>query len=67
MNISIDKNSSVPTYLQITEQIKEKISSRELTPGDRLPTERELSEAIHISRGTIKRAYDELGDVGILD
>ena len=67
MNIIIDKNSSVPSYLQIAEQIKEKISSRELSPGDRLPTERELSEAVHISRGTIKRAYDELGDVGILE
>ena len=67
MNICIDKNSSVPAYLQITEQIKAKISSRELAPGDRLPTERELSEAIHISRGTIKRAYDELGDIGVLE
>jgi hypothetical protein len=28
MNISIDKNNSVPTYLQITEQIKEKIMRR---------------------------------------
>ena len=53
MNISIDKNSSVPTITD-NRTDQRKISSRELTPGDRLPTERELSEAIHIQEVPLK-------------
>lgn len=67
MNIIIDKNDSSPAYIQLANQIKNKILTGELSVGDRLPTERELSETANISRGTIKRAYDELSHEGILE
>ena len=67
MWIQIDKNSELPVYRQIMEQIANKIQKKELFPGDQLPTERELSISSGISRGTIKRAYDELSSDGIIE
>ena len=55
------------SYVQIEEQIQEKIFSGELALGEQLPTERILSDHAGISRGTIKRAYDELSQKGILE
>ena len=67
MWIQIEKNSELPVYRQIMEQITKKIQNKELLPSDQLPTERELSISTGISRGTIKRAYDELSAVGIIE
>ena len=36
-----------------------------LVPGDRLPSERELSESLGVSRGTVKKAYDKLCTNGV--
>lgn len=60
MLIQIEKESGLPVYRQIVEQIVEKIQSGDLPAGTQLPGERELSVSTGISRGTIKRSYDEL-------
>ena len=49
-----------PMYRQVTDQIKDAIASGELKPNDRLPSVRELSEALRVSAITIKRAYQDL-------
>lgn len=67
MHVQIDKNSDQPVYRQIMEQISDKINCGELSPGTQLPTEREMSIMTRISRGTIKRAYDELSSDGIIE
>lgn len=56
----IDKSKPIPLYYQIKENITEKISSGELLPGDRLPTEAWFSEAFGVSRVTVRKAIDEL-------
>ena len=40
----MDKNSTLPIYIQLEESIKEKIKNKEYLPGQALPTERELTE-----------------------
>ena len=62
--IKIDKNSKLPKYKQLSEQIENLIMSGELSPGEKLPTERLLEEITGISRGTIKAAYYELQKTG---
>ena len=64
---SIDKNSGVPVYRQLVEEIARRIKSGELRPGDRLPPERELAAQLDIARGTVKRAYEKLAENHILD
>lgn len=66
MNFIIDKNSSISIYNQISNQIIDAIDKGILKPGDRLPAQRELSAGLNISRGTIQKAYEELGARGII-
>jgi GntR family transcriptional regulator len=53
-------------YKQVTDQIKDAIASGDLKPHDRLPSVRELSEALNVSAITIKRAYQDLETDGFI-
>jgi len=55
-----------PMYKQVTDQIKDAIASGDLKPHDRLPSVRELSEALNVSAITIKRAYQDLETDGFV-
>lgn len=67
MNIhQLDKNSHVPLYVQLVKQLMDNIQNGDLKPGDRLPSERELAEALDISRITARQAITELLDNGLL-
>jgi len=60
MKFNIDKNSDVPVYRQIIEQIMHAVKNSELNPGDKLLPERELAEELQTARGTVKKAYEKL-------
>lgn len=60
MDIQIDRSSSTPVYLQIRNQIREKILSGELPAAFRLPPERSLAEMLGVNRSTVLNAYREL-------
>jgi GntR family transcriptional regulator len=60
MEIEINKNSGIPLYLQIKEQLKEYIQNDQLKKGSQLPTERDLSLKLKVSRNTVSMAYQEL-------
>lgn len=62
----IDKNSPLPLYYQLEEHIKQTIQSEKLLPGDALPSERELSESLQISRMTVRQAITNLVNKGYL-
>lgn len=57
---------STPLYKQIIQDILQKIYTGELRPGDRVPSERELSDMYHVSAITSKNALMELSDKGYL-
>lgn len=56
----IDKQSPIPIYHQLEEQIKKKIESGEYSPGDSIPSEREYAEELGISRMTVRQAITNL-------
>jgi GntR family histidine utilization transcriptional repressor len=58
---------AVPRYQQLKELIIERISSGELQPSDRVPSENELVDATGVSRMTANRALRELNDEGYVD
>ena len=60
MKIEVDKKSGIPLYLQIKHQIKKLLESGNLKEGEQLPTERDLSEKLQVSRNTVSMAYKEL-------
>jgi len=57
---------SIPLYIQIAEGLISQIESGELTPGDRLPAERELSEKLGVNRMTLRRALHVLEAQGVI-
>ena len=60
MQFLIDPKSGVPFYRQIVEQVKFAIARGDLTPGDQLPTVRQLAVSLSINPNTVVRAYREL-------
>jgi len=64
--LPIDRGSPLPIYYQLKEALKQQIESGALKPHDRMPSERELEEAYHISRMTARRALAELEAEGYI-
>ena len=54
-------------FEEICDSIREKLVSGELKAGDRLPSERELSEMFHVSRTALREAIRSLEIVGIVE
>jgi GntR family histidine utilization transcriptional repressor len=57
-------NAVKPRYQQLKDLIIQRISTGELQPSDRVPSENELVEAMSVSRMTANRALRELNDEG---
>ena len=66
MDIQIDKNSRVPIYDQIKEQIKGLIHAGQIKTGDQLPTIRELSVQLSVNFNTVAFAYRDLVNEGVI-
>ncbi|MCR4641346.1 MAG: GntR family transcriptional regulator [Lachnospiraceae bacterium] len=67
MDIIISNASNDPIYLQIVNQIKAMIMNGELSPGDALPSMRNMATQMRISLITTKRAYEELERDGFIE
>ena len=55
-----------PAYRSLAERLRLLIADGRIMPGSRLPSERELTEALGVSRTTVAAAYRELRDRGYL-
>jgi GntR family transcriptional regulator len=68
--IQIDQNSSEPLFSQVKEGlalwIKNGLREGTLSPGDRVPSERDLSVTFGVSGITVKRALNELQQEGLI-
>jgi len=56
-----------PLYVQIQEYLAEKILNGEISPETRIPSERELSQELGVSRMTVRRAITELVNEGLIE
>lgn len=57
--------ANIPIYLQVIDDLKKQIVSRELQLGDRLPSTRELAIKYQINPNTAARVYSEMELMGI--
>ncbi|MFM8800276.1 MAG: PLP-dependent aminotransferase family protein [Tagaea sp.] len=55
-----------PRYLAIADTLAADIAAGRLKPGDRLPTHRDLAWKLHLTVGTITRAYAEAERRGLI-
>jgi GntR family transcriptional regulator len=67
VEFTIDSRSGVPLYRQIIEQVKFTIARGGLSPGEQLPTVRQLAVDLSINPNTVIRAYRELEIEGVLE
>ncbi len=63
--ISSVTNSKV--YLEIVKQIREMISADGLKTGDKIPSERELSERLNVGRSSVREALRALELLGLIE
>lgn len=66
INIEINKKNGVPIYIQVKKQIMDEIKKGALKVGTKMPTERELSQRLKVSRNTVSTAYNDLEQDGAL-
>jgi GntR family transcriptional regulator len=64
--IEVDTTSPVPPYEQIRAQVATMITVGVLSPGDRLPTVRQLAADLGLAVNTVARAYRELEATGLV-
>jgi DNA-binding GntR family transcriptional regulator len=57
---------SLPKYRQLLQLLRTQILSGELPSGARLPTEEDLSRTYGLSRGTVRKAIEQLGAEGLV-
>lgn len=54
-------------WREISKDLERRIETRELSPGDKLPTEYELSRQFMVNRHTVRRALSYLQDKGVVE
>ena len=63
-NLNSEKNGT--TAEEVVTRLREMIQNGDLTPGDRLPPERDLAKLLGVSRPTLRAGIRSLTTVGIL-
>jgi DNA-binding GntR family transcriptional regulator len=56
----VEPNGATPQYRRLADVVRELIVIGELPLGSRMPSERELADAVSISRTTVIAAYNLL-------
>jgi GntR family transcriptional regulator len=64
--ITLDRNSPIPLYYQVAQQLEQSIEGGALTPGMRLANEVELADLLGLSRPTMRKAMEYLVDKGLV-
>jgi GntR family transcriptional regulator, transcriptional repressor for pyruvate dehydrogenase complex len=54
-------------YLEIVKQLREMISADNLKSGDKIPSERELSERLNVGRSSVREALRALELLGLIE
>jgi DNA-binding transcriptional regulator YhcF (GntR family) len=67
MLLSLDKTDTRPLHEQVAGAVRRAIAEGECGPGDRLPSARDLSEALDVNVNTVLRALRGLRDEGLLE
>jgi len=64
---SLSKGNGRPLFLQLHEQIVDRIAAGELTAGARLPPVRRLAQQLGINHMTVAKAYKDLAEAGFVE
>ncbi|MEH7176479.1 FadR/GntR family transcriptional regulator [Neobacillus vireti] len=59
--------ANTKVYLEIVKQLREMISADKLKSGDKIPSERELSERLNVGRSSVREALRALELLGLIE
>ncbi|MEV6641654.1 GntR family transcriptional regulator [Amycolatopsis sp. NPDC051371] len=62
----VDRRSGVPAFRQVAADLREKIASGRFSPGEQLPSERDLVDSYGVSRPTVRDAVNLLRAEGLV-
>ena len=65
--VSIDPRDKTPIYAQLERGFRAAIATGRLSPGDQLPTVRQLAVQLRINANTVARVYAELERGGVIE
>lgn len=63
----VDRAGGLPAYLQLVRQVREALRFGWLTPGDQLPTVRDVVASSGVNANTVLKAYRELEFAGLVE
>jgi len=66
LDIELKESAEGPVYLQLRQQIEERIRDQRLRAGDSLPSPAALAQKLSVDRGEVQRAYFELEHYGLV-
>ena len=64
--ISLDYQSRIPIYEQIIKEVERYVAVGILKPNEQIPSIRELAASLGINPNTVKKAYTELEQKGVI-
>jgi len=64
--MNVHFNNRDPVYLQVIRHFKEQIAKGFLSPGQQIPSRRELANQLKINPNTAQRAYKEMEEEGLI-
>ncbi len=67
MLFRIDSSASEPLFEQLASQVRTAAIRGEFSPGQRLPSARDLAESLDVNLHTVLRAYQDLRDEGLIE
>jgi GntR family transcriptional regulator len=63
----VNPSLGLPLYRQLMDQVRQQVAAGRLTPGDFLPSTRQLAQQLEINAMTVSKAYSQLVRDGVLE
>jgi GntR family transcriptional regulator len=65
--LTLDDESPVPVYAQLSEQMLGAVARGDLSVGEQLPSVRDVAARLGVNPNTVNRAYAELERIGVVE
>lgn len=65
--LTVDDESPIPVYLQLSEQMLSAVARGDLVVGEQLPSVRDVAARLGVNPNTVNRAYAELERFGVVE
>lgn len=67
MPLHFSFDPGLPIYQQIIDEFRRALARGELTPGEKIPSQRELAQVSKVNPNTVQRAYREMEAMGVVE